>query len=463
MKRLTPLSLFLSFLLIFHSCSEEPQPDVTPDPVTDPNTDEPVNHTPLFFLATVSHASKSHALIKWRESKDIDKDTVYYKVFLNGVAISSELTGTTFPIEGLKSSTAYKGHVEATDKKSDPVIAKFSFTTQRAFTTFNIVRTDVSGVDLLLRDDGDFMTGPGLSRFDSLGNVKFANRVEPPSYGPDYTAFIETRDGDYLFANRFQIQRFSEDGVYRWTSEGFNEEIVYNDMIEISDGSILAVGNGVIQKFSAYGRKRTTTVFDPDAEVTMRNCTAIVKAGDGGYLVAGSAGYDLTKLALAKLDAAGNIVWVKNYSNGNYVYKARLVAASDGTFTIGANTVQSGEHLPWILNITGTGTVLWERSLSFAGNIEMNAIIELNTGEYMLAGSEGYDPKAALLVKLTHGGDMLWYKRYVGAQMDYQWRFTAVRQTPDGGLLMIGGKKSIWGNEDGGFWMLKTDSNGKYL
>jgi hypothetical protein len=467
MKRLSLFNLLLASLLIC-GCSKD---DVKPEPVIVPVVIiDPPNQSPFLFSVHVAEIGKDYVVITWDLAGDPDLDTVYHKVFLEDVLVSSVTkSDSTFTIRNLNPSHTYHGYIQATDKKSEPVNVTFSFTTKLKVTVFSKLFSNLGGVDLLLAKDGGFVTAYGLNKFDSLGNIIFSSHINPPSYGPIYTDLIQSADDGYLFANRFQIQKFDKNGDYLWTSEGYDEYTVYNAIAQLPDGGYLAVGSnvglgGIIQKFNGAGKKVWLKHFDRDDPETMVNCTSITKTADGHYMVAGSSGASLDTLAISKIDVAGEILWVRNYSIGNYVFNVRVSPVSDGSYIIGAKTVKlNNAYVAWVLNLTEEGTVIWNKSFSLnTEDTQLNSIIELRDGDYMFVGSKGDYHKSALLVKLSHSGELIWQKEYYPNEPDYQWLFWAIRETQDGGLVMIGGKKFVYSGSEEGFWLLKTDDEGNF-
>ncbi len=454
--------LIIGMMIIFTTCSED-------DPPTNLTPKKP-NRPPSNFSVRVSNIEADHVGIEWDNVIDPDGDTVYLQVFLKDLPISTVLSlKTNFTINNLKPLQTYEGYVQATDKKSEPFKVPFSFRTKSKIIVFDRFYPDLTGGDdLLVLENGDFVSAIGLSKYDSLGNFIFYQHIDPPSYGPNYTDLIQASDGGFLFCNRFNIQKFDNDGNHLWTSEGFDEETVYNSIVELPDGGYLAAGfnvtrNGIIQKFDAQGKK--VWLKDFGGVELMMNCTSIVKTQDGGYVAVGSAAVYQTKLAVSKIDVDGNIQWIKIYDNGNTIWDAEVVQSADGSLIIGSSTIRVDNGLvAWIQNLTDTGAVIWEKSFFESYGTELWSIIELRNGDIVFVGAnEGSSTSRALLIKLSHTGDLILSKEYAPNRIDFQWMFSAVRETKDGGLIIMGRKGCVWDNcVEHGSWLLKTDSEGNY-
>jgi hypothetical protein len=237
----------------------------------------------------------------------------------------------------------------------------------------------------------------------------------------------------------------------------------------LPDGGYLAAGNnvavgGIIQKFNSLGKK--VWLKDFGGIEFMVNCTSIVKAQDGSYVVVGSADEVQTHLSVSKIDSQGNILWVKSYTNGNYIWDAEVVQSSDGSLIIGASSIQvNNAKVAWILNLSDGGKVNWERSFAQGHGTQIWSIIELRNSDIVFVGlNELSSNSRAFLAKLSHKGDLLLWKEYFPKNgLDYWWMFTAVQETKDEGLIMMGGKGCVWGTcEERGSWLLKSDNEGNF-
>lgn len=460
------------FLVI--SCSEEDNPSkqvVVNPPVTPPVTPNKPNNPPVLFSVSVSKIGVDYAELKLDNVTDPDGDTVFLQVFINSAPVSSVLSlKTNFTINNLKPLNTYEGYVQATDKKSDPLKVPFTFKTKSKITVFSKLYPNLAGGDdILVTKEGEFVTAIGLNKYDSLGNIIFYQRIELPSHGPNYTDLIQTSDRGFVFCNRFNIQKFDKDGNHLWTSEGFDEETIYNSIAELPDGGYLAVGNnvglaGMIQKFDSQGKKIWVKSFG--GFEAMMNCTSIVKASENSFIVVGSSEQFQNRLSVSRIDTEGNILWIKSYTNQNYIWDAEVVKSSDGSLIIGANTVQDNNNkVAWILKLTPSGEVSWQKFFTQGYGTNIWSIIELRNKEIVFIGNtEGYYASRALLVKLSSSGNLILSKEYYPSNVsDYAWRFSAVQETNDGGLIFIGGKGCVWGNcVEQGSWLLKTDNEGNY-
>ena len=182
---------------------------------------------------------------------------------------------------------------------------------------------------------------------------------------------------------------------------------------------------------------------------------------DGGYIIAGS--YHGYGLWLIKTDLNGNQQWNKVF-NGPMVDTAYCVQqTTDGGYVIvGGYSYAPGPPDMWIIKTDSSGNQQWDRKTG-GGNAEYGHCIRQTTdGGYIIAGytdSFGAGLEDARLVKLDSGGNIAWIQNYGG---DLDDRGNSVRQTSDGGFIMVGYTKSF-GAGQADVYLIKTDGSGNLV
>jgi hypothetical protein len=81
-------------------------------------------------------------------------------------------------------------------------------------------------------------------------------------------------------------------------------------------------------------------------------------------------------------------------------------------------------------------------------------LIESNDDGYVVVGNKDGD---IFLLKTDDQGDSIWMNKFGGS---FHESATSLRQTPDGGFIIAGGKAYHWNLE---LWLIKTDENGNTL
>lgn len=104
-------------------------------------------------------------------------------------------------------------------------------------------------------------------------------------------------------------------------------------------------------------------------------------------------------------------------------------------------------------------TVGWEKTIGGTEQDEGRSVQQTGDGGYIVAGltySFGAGGSDVYLVKLSPGGEVEWEETYGASSNDQVW---AVRQTSDGGYVVVGNTDSF-GVENGGVYLVKVTSDG---
>jgi photosystem II stability/assembly factor-like uncharacterized protein len=185
---------------------------------------------------------------------------------------------------------------------------------------------------------------------------------------------------------------------------------------------------------------------------------------DGGYYLSGYVGdgNGLFDMAIAKIDAIGNIVWSK-YSGSVQAEELRklsltpdgglLVAGYNASIGVGSKDVQT-------MKISSNGTIEWAKTYGTLYEDFNSSCKVASDGNYVLSGaldiSGSYDVRPTL-IKLDTLGNIIWAKYFQGYIED--WGRDLI-ETPDGGFLIVGDTKSygLGGSQD--IFLIKTDNSG---
>ena len=195
---------------------------------------------------------------------------------------------------------------------------------------------------------------------------------------------------------------------------------------------------------------------------------SVEQTPDGGYIFVGATEspfqymYDI---CLVRTDRDGEVVW-----NRTYVWDAADVGYSvhptrDGSFIItGCSTSFGiGSHDIYLLKVDGSGRVLWTRvygspALDMAFSVRQTS----PDGGYVAIGVTNRNPALLndiLLLKTDESGDSVWSKTYGGEKDDVA---RSVEQTADGGFI-IGGTTESFGAGGLDLYLIRTDDMGDTL
>ncbi|MBN2537927.1 T9SS type A sorting domain-containing protein [candidate division WOR-3 bacterium] len=219
-------------------------------------------------------------------------------------------------------------------------------------------------------------------------------------------------------------------------------------------------------KTDSLGYPEWDRMFISD-QPTLIRCTGydIELADDGGYLIAGRAGWACNTgyLYLAKTDSLGNKEWEKVYANSSMDLAFGVDRTSDGGYIITGYTSLGNRYL-WLLKTNSSGDTLWTRIMG--GGMGAWGEAGLDVAEtpdcgYIVAGytySYSANPgnqRDGWLVRTDSLGDSVWARAYPGNH-GVGGSLASVRNMPGGGYL-AGGTDDA--NDSDG-WMLRTDPAG---
>lgn len=337
----------------------------------------------------------------------------------------------------------------------------------------------------------------------------------------EYGAFVtQTSDGGYLAAsttwstdvdavgNHGQtdclVVKLSSTGAVQWKKclGGTGYEQVYS-VIQASDLGYLIVcttnsADGDVTG-SHWFSECWVVKLAQDGSILWKKCYGgtgddygycIQQTSDGGYIVGGSTnstdgnvtvnhgGQDFW---IIKISALGNIQWQKTYGGSDQETLSSVKQTSDGGYIItgstssinGDVTISYGNNDYWVVKISSSGVLQWQKSFGDWGNDSPEAILQTNDGGYIITGGTtstqgmvtgthggGGFYSDGWVVKISSTGQLQWQKALGGSNDD---RLRSVIQTSDGNYLMTGYTRSNDGdvisshsNEE--LWLVKISN-----
>lgn len=216
----------------------------------------------------------------------------------------------------------------------------------------------------------------------------------------------------------------------------------------------------------------------------------VLSLPDGGFLVAGSSGsdisYDQTQNSrggdsdywIVRLDAQRNILWDKRFGGNHTDRLNKVLPLQDGGFLLGGNS-NSGisgdksDHTPyqgsiiddwWIVRIDAQGNKIWDKTFGIFGDDELNDMLLLPDGGFLLGGKSSGTFK---IIKINSSGNAIWTKSFAGNNRE---ELKKLLLLSDGGYLLGGwsdsyqtGDKSQNSQGSYDFWIIKTDAQGNKI
>ncbi len=175
---------------------------------------------------------------------------------------------------------------------------------------------------------------------------------------------------------------------------------------------------------------------------------SILETPDGGYIVAGSTtsfSAPSTDAWIVKLSSTGQIQWERRYGGPGTDVPNAIIQTTDGGYAVAGYTTPSGSSgkNAWIFKIDSSGSILWQNALAGVSDDVFNSITSTADGGILAAGSTksaGAGNDDILIVKLEGSGAVSWQKTYGGSDADTA---ASVRPTIDGGYIVSGSSKSF--------------------
>ncbi|MBX2905075.1 MAG: T9SS type A sorting domain-containing protein [Taibaiella sp.] len=210
---------------------------------------------------------------------------------------------------------------------------------------------------------------------------------------------------------------------------------------------------------------------------------AIRQTPDSGFIIAGatrstdgdvSGGHGDFDMWVLKISRLGDVQWQKTLGGSAADYAYDIQVTSDTGFIVagrsasndGDLTANKGSFDLWVVKLSSTGAIQWQRSLGGTDDENAASVVQLTNGDYLVAGdtysnngdvSGNHGGQDYWILRFSATGSLLSKKCYGGTGSDYA---QCIRQTPDGGYIVTGGSNSIDGDVGTGIgggdvWMLK--------
>ena len=195
---------------------------------------------------------------------------------------------------------------------------------------------------------------------------------------------------------------------------------------------------------------------------------SVQQTSDAGYIVTGyttSYGAGRNDVYLIKTDAVGDTLWTRTYGGTHNDEGYSVRQTSDGGYIVAGVTASFADTLDgdvYLIKTNASGDTLWTRTYGGAGTDTGCFVQQTSDGGYVVAGytnsfgAGGYD---VYVIKTNVSGDTLWTRTYGGTGHDHGY---SVRQTPDGGYLVVGATLS-YGAGFSDVWLIKTSASGDTL
>jgi len=320
-----------------------------------------------------------------------------------------------------------------------------------------------------------------IIKLDANGTLQWTRTVGGPDYDEAWS-ITQTTDGGYAVVGTSHSYGVKSDiyfvkldgnGSVQWSRAFVTTNGVYgNSIIQTTDGGYAVVGqtgdyfSGVdiyIAKLDANGilqwsKIASCTSFDYPS--------SIIQTSDGGYVVAGNTLFtgDINYMYIVKINASGILQWSRAIGGSGIDgdYAVSIIQTTDGGYAVAGYTWSwvTQDYDMHIVKLSSSGTLLWSKTIGGTDDEQAFSIIQTTDGGYVVAGytnSFGAGLGDMYIVKLNSSGTLQWNKTVGGASYDGA-RY--IKQTSDGGYVLVGWTGSFGVGQYGGIHIVKFDANG---
>lgn len=356
-----------------------------------------------------------------------------------------------------------------------------------------------------------------LVKVDSAWNIIWQKSLGGDTTDQAYSV-KQTSDGGYIFIGHtrsnngnvsglhgiypdFWVVKLNSLGIITWqkclggTGTDFGTSI-----IQTSDGGYALTGMTTSADGDVTGYHNLLDVWtvklDASGNIQWQKCLggsndedsqALIQTPDGGYLVVGytmsndgdvTGNHGNSDVWVAKLSSTGLLQWQRCYGGTNYEKGRAVQNTSDGGYIIAGYTNSNdgdvqGLHQSydyWVLKLSSTGTLLWQKclggngtdyaydiQLSDDGGYVVNGLTNSNNGD--VSGLHGIADDI-WACKINSIGNIQWQKCLGGTNTEIGW---SIHPTDDGNYIVGGEAMSTDGHVTGlngvtDYWGVKLKS-----
>jgi hypothetical protein len=308
--------------------------------------------------------------------------------------------------------------------------------------------------------------GAQWARTYAYSGLAYSPKAVSNSIRPTYDGGFIVAGGYYTNDHAYEalVMKLSPDGTIEWQlSWGDQYQDWASSAVQTKDGGYIIGGlsyeGGRILKLTADGSVEWSKILGLFLDVN-----AIVQTPDGGYILGGS------RASIVKLSAAGDIEWQFKFSGNESGWKNLLIQPTlDGGYIVGGNDIMSGVDI-YVTKLGARGEIQWRNyypapwkaeGVGYMGRSPAD-IRQTKDGGYIVIGfvpgQKGTGGRDIWILKLFATGDIEWQKTFGGKGEDQGF---SIIQTEDDGFIAACEMEDDYGNYDFGF--LKLTANGDLI
>ncbi|MDO5972243.1 hypothetical protein Q4Q35_20790 [Flavivirga aquimarina] len=325
--------------------------------------------------------------------------------------------------------------------------------------------------------------------------------------------YVQSADGDVLNKQNesfdYWLLKYDQNNALQWQKTyGGSDDDRGSDVIQTSDGGFAILGysqsnDGDVTENNGFN-DFWISKLDSSGTISWEKSfgfsgadkgISIIQTNDNGYLLTGvldvsaSNGEGNSKSLsskrhaggdywVIKLNALGENEWTR-FFGGTFTdtpYDA-LQTEDNGYIIVGSSDSEDvdikgnkGSYDFWVIKISDTGNLVWEKSFGGSETDEARAIVKSSDGNYIIVGdtrssnmdvSNNKGAADCWVIKISPVGELIWEKTFGGSSFDSS---HAIIKTQDNGFIISGNSRSAdsdisinQGQNDA--WVFKIDAN----
>ncbi|MCA9743459.1 MAG: SBBP repeat-containing protein [Deferribacteres bacterium] len=288
------------------------------------------------------------------------------------------------------------------------------------------------------------------------------------------TGYSTDLNGTWLYISDMTTVAYDANGNEKWVQR-YNGEVTLSDaghaLAADNDGNIFVTGfsdgDFLTIKYDTSGNAKWEQRYHTDG---LSDDVPIDMAYDlaGNVIVLASSAHKISgiDLLLLKYDPSGNLRWQWRYDSGDNANEQPVglgVDAHGDIYTVATST-RFGERQIALAKVSAAGKLLWEEKVASPDGVEKAArwlTIDMSGNVYVTGSSTtSLDPQGFLLGKYFPDGQQAWSTLYRSPDNYYE-SLGKIEIAPNGDIYLFGSSQSQYPNIS--ILMVKFSGNGELL
>ncbi len=199
---------------------------------------------------------------------------------------------------------------------------------------------------------------------------------------------------------------------------------------------------------------------------------SIQQTTDGGFVIVGvteSYGAGKNDVWLIKTDSSGNKSWDKTFGGTNHDFGNSVQQTNDGGYIIAGKTRSYSQGLDdiWLIKTDSEGNKMWDKTFGYDKYDSASQVRQTPDGGYILVGevnNNGGGVSDVWVIKTDLNGEMVWNRTFDGEGKPLSHDYgTSIALTSDGGYILTAATYTAQDTYGYNVWLIKIDENGNTI